>query len=111
MPLNPGRHSELHCDLAHAHAALLQGRADIGLSLSPDPRPTDRLAAVGAVSGSPGHSCQHPLPDHRALEFGKHAHHLEHGLARRGRRVETLLVQVEIDVLGVELGQQLQQPR
>jgi hypothetical protein len=35
----PGRHSELYCDLAHAHIALLQGRTDAGLGLRPDPGP------------------------------------------------------------------------
>ncbi len=39
------------------------------------------------------------LDDHGALKFGKYAHHLEHGLARRRRSIEPLLVQVEIDAL------------
>src|ERR1700730_9930632 len=35
--------------------------------------------------------------NHRALELGKYAHHLEHGLAGRRGRVEALLMQEQVD--------------
>jgi hypothetical protein len=34
--------------------------------------------------------------NHRALELGKHAHHLKHRLAGRRRGVEALLVQEKV---------------
>jgi hypothetical protein len=37
-------------------------------------------------------ACLHPFPDHRAFEFGKHAHHLKHRLAGRRGRVEPQLI-------------------
>jgi hypothetical protein len=43
----------------------------------------------------------HTFPDVAALELREVAQHLEHGLARAGRRVEPLLVQEEIDALVV----------
>jgi hypothetical protein len=46
------------------------------------------------------------LDDHRALELGEHAHHLEHRLAGRGAGVEALLMQVQIDALGMQLGEE-----
>jgi hypothetical protein len=46
------------------------------------------------------------LGDHGALELGEHAHHLEHGAARRRRGVKPLLVQVKLDVAGVDLAQE-----
>jgi hypothetical protein len=46
------------------------------------------------------------LPQHRALELGEDAHHLEHRLAGRGAGVEALLVQVQIDALGMQLGEE-----
>jgi hypothetical protein len=47
----------------------------------------------------PGH---HSLPDHRAFKLGKHAKHLKHCSAGRCGGVEPLLMQVEIDALGME---------
>ena len=43
------------------------------------------------------------LGDDLALELGKHAQHLEHGLARRRAGIETLLVKVQIHPLGLQL--------
>jgi hypothetical protein len=52
-PLNrPGRHPELHRDLAHAYVALLEGSTDADLGLRLDPRAANRLAAAGAMSVS-----------------------------------------------------------
>jgi hypothetical protein len=47
-----------------------------------------------------------PSWDHCPLELGEDAQHPEHGLARWRGRVETLLVQVEIDPLAVQLAEQ-----
>jgi hypothetical protein len=52
---------------------------------------------------------QYPLPNHGALELGKNAHHLEHGSAAWGRGVQPLLMQVQINLLGMKLGQQFKQ--
>jgi DNA invertase Pin-like site-specific DNA recombinase len=62
-----------------------------------DRRPAERLA-LGARSLKAG---LHPFSDHRAFEFGGHAHHLKHRLAGRRGRVELLLVQHEVDPEGV----------
>jgi hypothetical protein len=48
------------------------------------------------------------LADHRVLELGEHAHHLEHGAPRRCGRVEALLVEEQVNVLGVKLLQERQ---
>jgi hypothetical protein len=42
-----------------------------------------------------------PLPDHRPLELSECARELKQQLARWRRRVDRLLVQVEIDVYGL----------
>jgi hypothetical protein len=49
------------------------------------------------------------LADHRALELGKNAHHLEERFADRGARVEPLLVQIQIDILGVKFAKKAEQ--
>src|SRR5262249_17793039 len=54
------------------------------------PRPRSRQSSV------------HALADHGPLKLSEHAKHLEHGAAGRSRRVEPLLVQVEVNVLAVE---------
>jgi hypothetical protein len=50
-----------------------------------------------------------PLANHRAFELGKHTQHLEHRSAGRRRRVEALLVQEQVDALGVEFAEEVQQ--
>jgi hypothetical protein len=45
------------------------------------------------------------LDNYGALELGEHTHHLKHCLAGRGGRVDPLLVQLEIDPLGMQLAQ------
>jgi hypothetical protein len=42
-----------------------------------------------------------PFADHRALELGEHAHHLEQRLAAGRGRVDPLPIQVEVDALRV----------
>src|SRR5262249_61323476 len=44
--------------------------------------------------------------DHRTLELGKHAHHLEHRLAGGRRGVEPLLAHEKGDLEGVQPGQE-----
>lgn len=46
-----------------------------------------------------------PLADHRAFELGKYATHLKHGFAGHGRGIDALLVEVQIDALGLEIRQ------
>jgi hypothetical protein len=50
-----------------------------------------------SLSLSPCKPSPHPFLDHRSLELGEHAHHLEQRLARRRRRVDPLLMQEEVD--------------
>jgi hypothetical protein len=62
-----------------------------------------RSASSGLIGGRP--QCLplalalglHPLTDHGPLELGKDAHHLKHRLSGRRRRVDTLLVQKQLD--------------
>ena len=68
--------------------------------------PAAELNAVGFCPAQTGHDA---LADHRAFEFGKHAQHLEHGPAGRRRRVEPLLMQEQVDALGVEFAEEVQQ--
>jgi hypothetical protein len=46
-----------------------------------------------------------PFLNNRAFELGKNPEHLKHGLARRRSRIETLLMQKEIDAERVKLGE------
>ncbi len=65
-----------------------------------------RLALARA---SPAITRHHSLSDHRALELGEHAHHLEEGAARRGRGVDGLLMKIQAHAEGVDLGQKPKQ--
>jgi hypothetical protein len=42
------------------------------------------------------------LADHCMLELGEHGHHLEHGAARWRGRVEALLVEEQVNAVGLE---------
>jgi hypothetical protein len=80
-------------DHAHARPILpaqigLDCALDVGIYLGP--------AELLALIPGPPKACAHPLLDHRPLELGEHAHHLEQGLAGRRRGVETLLVQEQV---------------
>src|SRR5262245_56315473 len=57
----------------------------------------------------PGEPGEHALADHGALEFGENAHHLEHRLPGRRRGVDTLLMQEEVDALGVKFLQEAEE--
>src|SRR5262249_43822531 len=48
----------------------------------------------------------HALLNYRALELGKDTEHLKHRLAGRRGRVETLLMQKQVDAERVKLGQE-----
>ena len=52
----------------------------------------------------PRHARANAFHDHRSFELGEYAHHLKQRLAGRRGRVDTLLVQVEIDLECVQLG-------
>src|SRR5713101_697681 len=53
-------------------------------------RPSDRLAAPGALRPRLGDASPDPLHDHGPLELGEHAEHLEHGLAGWRAGIEPL---------------------
>jgi hypothetical protein len=46
-----------------------------------DCRPTDRLAALGAIGLGPCHAHHHALADDRALKLSEDTEHLKHRLA------------------------------
>lgn len=50
-----------------------------------------------------------PLPDDGSLELGENTAHPEHRLACRGRGVDSLLMEVQVDAQGVQLRQRGQQ--
>lgn len=66
-------------------------------------------AKADSLLSSPCQPSHDTLPDHGAFELGKDAHHLEHGFAGRRGGVEALLVQVQADVAGMELGEDADQ--
>ena len=53
-----------------------------------------------------GHARLDPLLDHGPLELGEDAQHPEHGLAGWRGGVDALLVEVELDVLGVQFSKE-----
>jgi hypothetical protein len=50
-----------------------------------------------------------PLDDNGALELGKDTHHLKHRLSDWRAGVDTLLVEVKIDALGMQLAEKCDQ--
>jgi hypothetical protein len=54
-------------------------------------------AELNAISLGPAQTGHDPLADHRPLELGKYAQHLEHGAAGRRRCIEALLMQGQVD--------------
>jgi len=60
---------------------------------------------LALVYGSPESSTDSFL-DHRPLELGKYAHHLKHCFPARSSRVEALLMQKQINMQRVQLGQE-----
>jgi hypothetical protein len=78
-------------------------------------RPSDSPFRLGINSGSPEpfafglrplKPSTDPFLDHRSFELSEDAHHLEHRLTGRRRGVEALLVQIEVDLGRVQLGQE-----
>ena len=78
-------------NLAHALCAprFVQGVTDSLFQCSGYPRAAE-LFALATGPRKPGADS---FLNHRALELGKYAHHLKHGLAGRRRGVEALLMQ------------------
>jgi hypothetical protein len=62
-----------------------------------------KLAVAGELFLYDAEPSPDTLADHRALEFGEGAGHLEQQLARRGGGIDRLLVQVEIDADGLKV--------
>jgi hypothetical protein len=96
--------TELCGNGSQADPASLVGGADGRTSSGMDCRPTDRLAAPGALDPGPCHAGAHPLLDQRALKLGERAKHLKHRLTCRRGGIEALLMQVEIDLERVQFG-------
>src|SRR5215472_12838537 len=82
-----------------------QRRADCRLFRCVDPRPTNRLPALGALLSCPSKPGVYPFLDDRALELGKYAEHLEERSPGRGSSVDRLLFEIEIASGGVEFAQ------
>jgi hypothetical protein len=62
-----------------------------------------------ALASCPREASLDALDDHRALELGKDAEHLEHRLARWRAGIETLLMQVKVDALRVQFTEERHQ--
>jgi hypothetical protein len=104
-PLNRSRiNAKPRGDLTHALGSswLVQGRSDRLFHIGRYRRPTKALA----LAPGPRKPGADALLNHCALEFGEHAHHLKHGLACRRRGVDPLLMQEQIDVERMQLGQE-----
>src|SRR5262245_32627655 len=74
-----------------------------------------RSASLSAIGGRPSRlpsrlarcsASAHALLNYRALELGKDAQHLKHRLAGWRGRIETLMMQKQVDVERVKLGQE-----
>lgn len=85
------------------------GRAD---AQTVTQRLSDRFGTVHrhglptALLGRPTKARHDAFADHGPFEFGEHPQHLEHHPARRRGRVQPLLVQIEVHVLGVSVVQE-----
>jgi hypothetical protein len=55
------------------------------------------------LRSSPRQSRPHTFHDHSALKLREATTHLEESFASRGGGIDTLLMQVEVNVLGVDL--------
>src|SRR5260370_39234503 len=92
---------ELGRRLAHRHAAR-QSRPDALSQLIRDRRSAKSLTfTLGPLQAGAD-----ALLDNRAFKLGKHAEHLKHGLASWRGRVETLLMQKQVDAERVKFGQE-----
>ena len=106
MPLHRARiNAKTLGNTTHAFTSaltLVQGGLNSLLKLGGYPRPAKSFALV-LGSPKPGTDS---LCDHRPLKLRKDAHHLKHGLAARRRGVQALLMQKQVDMEGVQLGQE-----
>jgi hypothetical protein len=68
--------------------------------------PTTKLLTV---SSSTGQSSHHSFSYHRSLKLSEHTEHLEHCPTGGSGRIEPLLMQEQIDPLGVEVRQEAQE--
>jgi hypothetical protein len=68
--------------------------------------PAAKLNAIRLGPAQTGHDA---FADHRPFELGEYSQHLEHRPPRRRRRIEALLVQEQVDALGVEFAQEVEQ--
>src|SRR5215472_13219087 len=81
---------------------LVQGGLNMLFKLGGYARPPKLFALVlGAPKPGADSFC-----DHRPLKLGEHAKHLKHGLPARRRGVQALLMQEQINVQGMQLGQE-----
>src|SRR2546422_507286 len=92
-------------ELADAGAALLQGVPDFALDGDRDRWPAETLA-LGASTSKAG---VNSVLDDAALELGEDAHHLEQRLAAGRRGVHALLMEIQVDLQGMQLGQERDQ--
>src|SRR6266568_998500 len=92
-------------ELADAGAALLQGVPDFALDGDRDRWPAETLA-LGASTSKAG---VNSVLDDAALELGEDAHHLEQRLAAGRRGVHALLMEVQVDLEGMQLSQERDQ--
>jgi hypothetical protein len=72
-------------------------------------RTADSRAGFRAADPGTRHARLHPLADHAALELGEHAEHLKHRPPSRRAGVQALLVQIEVDLLGVQFAEEAEQ--
>src|SRR5579883_25076 len=87
--------------LQHAHLPP-QSAGDRALFGGGDAWPPEALA----LAPRPRQARFDALDDDGALELGENAHHLEHRFPRRRAGIEPLLMQVQIDALGVQLAEE-----
>jgi len=66
-------------------------------------RAAKRLGSLSRTDACPGDAGMDASLDHAALKLGEHAHHAEHGPARRRCRVDDLLVQEQVHLGPVKL--------
>ena len=68
-----------------------------------------RAAEALSLGSGAGQAGPYTFLDHCPLELGENAHHPEQGPAGRRGRLHVLLVKVEVDAQGVQLGQETHQ--
>src|SRR5689334_3405260 len=89
--------------------ALLQGLGDRRFNTGRDARPSYWLAALGALVPRAGNAGHDAFLQNRPLEFCKHASDLKHGLAHGSGGVESLGMQIQVDLEGMDFGEEIAQ--